>query len=444
MTSGRHLWSISEFPFQPEKLSHYETLFSVGNGYLSTRAAFEERYEDDMPVTLVHGIYNQVGEKVPELVNLPNWLDMRISIDGTPLDMTPQEHVWGELPKGVLGFRRTLHMERGLLKREVLFRAPSGGMVRLVFERFANMENVHLAAQRVTITAIDGTTEISIESGIDTDISNDGCRHWTNITTSVEDGRVSVGAVTSQAGYKLGMASYLVSPAPIEAINDDVRPRVRTTFKLEFQASATVDKLTAIYTSRDLPDPLEAAQNAVTEAACVGYNHLQAASDETWDERWQTGDVQIEGDESAQIALRFVMYHILIAAPRHEDRVSIGAKTLSGLGYKGHVFWDTELFIVPTMILTQPDIARNLLMYRYHLLEPARENARINGFEGAMFPWESADTGIETTPKWSDPLPDGSKIRIWTGEREQHISTDIAYAVWQFWRWTGDDAFMRN
>ncbi|MBC7814921.1 MAG: glycoside hydrolase family 65 protein, partial [Burkholderiales bacterium] len=125
-------------------------------------------------------------------------------------------------------------------------------------------------------------------------------------------------------------------------------------------------------------------------------------------------------------------------------RVSIGAKTLSGLGYKGHVFWDTELFIVPTMILTQPDIARNLLMYRYHLLEPARENARINGFEGAMFPWESADTGIETTPKWSDPLPDGSKIRIWTGEREQHISTDIAYAVWQFWRWTGDDAFMRN
>ncbi|MFN8561881.1 MAG: hypothetical protein U0703_09735 [Anaerolineae bacterium] len=141
--------------------------------------------------------------------------------------------------------------------------------------------------------------------------------------------------------------------------------------------------------------------------------------------------------------MRFTAYHVLIAAPRGDERVSIGAKTLSGLGYKGHVFWDTELFIVPTLILSQPALARNLLMYRYHNLPGARHKAKANGYEGAMYPWESTDTGEETTPQWSDVQPDGTRIRIWTGDSEQHISTDIAYAIWQYWRWTGDADFLK-
>src|SRR5690606_20567396 len=112
--------------------------------------------------------------------------------------------------------------------------------------------------------------------------------------------------------------------------------------------------------------------------------------------------------------------------------------------YKGHVFWDTELFIVPPLVLSQPQLARNLLMYRYHNLPGARNKARANGYEGAMYPWESTDTGEETTPQWSDPGADGTRIRIWTGDNEQHISTDIAYAVWLYWRWTGDDEFLRR
>ena len=152
----------------------------------------------------------------------------------------------------------------------------------------------------------------------------------------------------------------------------------------------------------------------------------------------------IEGDDAAQQVVRFAAYHVLIAAPRRDERVSIGPKTLSGFGYKGHVFWDTELFVVPPLILSQPELARNLLMYRYHLLPGARKKARDNGYEGAMYPWESTDTGEETTPQWSNPQPDGTRIRIWTGDSEQHIGTDIAYAILMYWRWTGDDDFIRQ
>lgn len=434
------LWQISEFPFQPERLNHFETLFTVGNGYLSTRGTFEERYTGDIPSTLVHGIYNQVEGKVPELVNIPNWLDIKITIDGMPLDMTPQKHEWGELPKGLLGYKRTLHMNNGLLRRELLFRAESGSMVRIVFDRFASMDDVHLLVQRVTITAIDGSPEIVIDSSIDTDVTNTGAKHWTNFDLNAHDDVLTLSAETNQSGYKIGMASRLLSAAIPEPVESETRIR----FTVPFQQSVTVDKFTTIYTSRDVDNPLDAAKRKLDETVWVGYDKLFSANERAWADLWETSDIQIEGDDSAQIATRFVTYHILIAAPRHEDRVSIGAKTLSGMGYKGHVFWDTELFITPVMIVSHPEIARNLLMYRYHLLQPARENAKANGFEGAMFPWESTDTGTETTPKWSDPLPDGSRIRIWTGEREQHISTDIAYAAWMYWRWTGDRAFLCN
>ena len=165
----------------------------------------------------------------------------------------------------------------------------------------------------------------------------------------------------------------------------------------------TLDNLTAVYTSRDVEQPLHTAQEKVREAARLGYAQLYADHCAEWDQYWANSDVEIEGDEVSQLAIRFTQYHILIAAPRHDDDVSIGAKTLSGLGYKGHVFWDTELFILPPLTLSQPQLARNLLMYRYHRLPGARNNAKANGFEGAMFPWESTDTGEETTPQWGDP-----------------------------------------
>ena len=167
---------------------------------------------------------------------------------------------------------------------------------------------------------------------------------------------------------------------------------------------------------------------------------------QAWAAYWADSDVEIVGDDEAQVATRYMLFQLLIAAPRDDEYVSIGAKTLSGFGYRGHVFWDTEIFILPFFTFTQPQIARNLLLYRYHTLGGARRKAQEGGCKGAQYPWESAMTGEEVTPRWV-PAPAGhpdgqQQVRVWTGDIEIHISSDIAYAVWQYWRATGDDEFM--
>jgi kojibiose phosphorylase len=438
------LWTLTEYPFQPERQLYYETIFCIGNGYLGSRASFEEGYPGDMPATLVHGVYNHAEDaQVPELANIPHWLGIEFTVDGTPFRVDFSKKDLLKPAGGVaLGYQRTLDMQHGLLKREALFRAESGGTVRVTFERFASMDNIHLMVQRVTITAIDGSPEIRLSAGLHADVDNEGRRHWKDVQTHATSEQMTLAATTTQSGYRVALASALIGDTPVTSQQHTDRVAHETHFKLGLEESVTLLKLTAITTSRDTDDPLTLAQSILSTYRQQPYDQLVAAHAAQWERLWNTTDILIEGDEEAQVATRFCAYHILIAAPRHTDDVSVGAKTLSGFGYKGHVFWDTELFVLPPLTLTQPQIARNLLMYRYHRLEGARNKAKENGYEGAMFPWESTDTGEETTPKWSDPQPDGTRIRIWTGDNEQHISTDIAYAVLQYWRWTGDDAFL--
>lgn len=440
----KRLWSISEYPFQPERHLYYETIFALGNGYLGSRGNFEEGLDGNTPATLVHGVYNHApGMLVPELVNFPNWTGLSFTVDGTPFHLRTKSLDILKPAGGVLlGYKRTLHMDTALLRREALFRAESGGTVKVIFERFASLANVHVMAQRLTVIAIDGAPRVEIHAWIDADVTNNGVTHWADLHTTADSTQITVSGKTGQSGYSMGIASGLISPQAITAASDTAQPRLTTAIQLDKDGTVTIDKLTAIYTSRDTDHPLDAAQATLREAITLGYDALYQAHTSRWDDHWRDSDVIVEGDEQAQIALRFTMYHVLIAAPQHDDDVSIGAKTLSGFGYKGHVFWDTELFILPPLTLTQPEIARNLLMYRYKRLSGARHKAKANGYEGAMYPWESTDTGEETTPQWSDPQPDGTRIRIWTGDNEQHISTDIAYAVMQYWQWTGDTEFM--
>jgi kojibiose phosphorylase len=199
-----------------------------------------------------------------------------------------------------------------------------------------------------------------------------------------------------------------------------------------------VDKFVAISTSRDIPDPVNHAIEQVL--GIPDWPAALEANNQAWEEEWRRCDVVIEGDDEAQLAVRFSLYHLLIAAPRRDERVNIGAKTLSGFGYRGHSFWDTEVFMLPVFNYTAPHLARNLLSYRYHNLPGARKKASANGYEGAQFPWESADTGEEVTPSWVPHYEDKSKlVRIWTGDIEVHVSADVAYAVYNYWKLTGDD-----
>jgi trehalose/maltose hydrolase-like predicted phosphorylase len=440
------LWNIKEYPFIPEKLRHYETIFSIGNGYLSTRGSFEERYEGDTPTTLIHGIFDHAPEmSVPELVNVPNWTDVRLTVDGTPFSLnTRNSHDLKPSQGAVLGYERLLLMNIGLLRRTVLFRAASGATVRVVFERFASLADEHILAQRIHITAIDGTPEITLEAALDGDVTNNGIRHWSVMQSDAGDNRIGLYGVTGQSHYELGMTALLAAsePAAITTQTNGTRPTASVTHQLAKDGEITFDKLTAVYTSRDTSDVRTAARAKAAEAAAIGYDTLLNQHRARWAAYWDAADIEIDGDDAAQVALRFCTYHVLIASPQHDDDVSIGAKTLSGLGYKGHVFWDTELFMLPVLTLTMPAMARNMLMYRYKRLAGARAKAQGYGLQGALFPWESTDTGVETTPQWSDPFPDGKRLRIWTGDNEQHINTDITYAILQYWQWTGDDQFL--
>jgi trehalose/maltose hydrolase-like predicted phosphorylase len=168
-----------------------------------------------------------------------------------------------------------------------------------------------------------------------------------------------------------------------------------------------------------------------------------AEHETAWANRWRCSDVTVDGDAAAQQALRFAIYHLNSAANPADERVSIGARALTGDDYHGHVFWDTEIYLLPFYILTWPEAARALLMYRFRTLGAARAKSARMGWRGALYAWESADTGAEATPEQVIGS-DRQVIDILSGKEEQHISADVAYAVWQYWQATGDEEFLRD
>jgi trehalose/maltose hydrolase-like predicted phosphorylase len=188
-------------------------------------------------------------------------------------------------------------------------------------------------------------------------------------------------------------------------------------------------------------DPAGPAQEALGQARRLGWRAVLDSHEAAWVARWRCSDVEVTGDDAAQRALRFATYHLNSAANPDDERVSIGARALTGDSYLGHVFWDTEIYLLPFYTLTWPEAARALLMYRYHTLDGARAKAARMGWHGALYAWESADTGEETTP---DQIMgrDGRPVDVLCGRQEQHISADVASAVWHYWRATGDAAFL--
>ncbi len=443
----RRLWRYTEYPFRPHDQLHLETIFTIGNGLIGTRGTFEEGYTGDTPTTFAAGIFNHHPTQIiPELVALPNWLTLRLTLNGQPF----------RLDNGViLGYERTLDFQTATLTRGVLWRAPDGTIAQLRFERFASGDNQHVLALKVRVKVLsEGTHQLTVESALDgttaytPDLSDPSKQvdHWAHLVGEAQGDTLQLDGVTNQSSYRVSMAAHLhVSGADAVPYQDVSAPRVaahRVDLTVRHHQVVEAIKLVAVHTTRDTEHPDIAACETLGAALKTGWDALYEAHRAVWARRWQDFDVLIEGDEVAQRAIRFNLYHLLIAVPMRDERVSIAAKTLSGYGYRGHVFWDTELFMLPPLTLVNPESARRLLMYRYHNLAGARAKAAAAGYEGAMFPWESTDTGEETTPRWVGPVD--APIRVWTGDHEQHISSDIAYAVMQFWQWTGDDAWMAN
>ena len=449
-------WNVVQSSFDPATQHHMETIFTLGNGYFASRGAFEEGYPGESALTFAHGLWDNMPIAITELVNLPNWLRLTLTIDGAPF----------RLDEGrVLDFQRYTNLRQGILRRDVTWQAPNGKIVDLHFERFIAYPREHLGAIRLLATAVSHPCAVTVRVGIDGHVANEDLLHLRLEDQGKAADTIWLRARTRHTARLVALAATLsvaMSSGDSEAATPELcpgYPALLAAAELKPGQTLQLDKLVALTTDRDaqaqLAPPASGAltadetagvvDRALAHLSALSYDQLRADHIAAWDARWRDGDVIVEGDDEAQLALRFNLFQLLAAAPQHDERVSIGAKALSGYGYRGHVFWDTEIFMLPYLIYTYPRTARNMLTYRYHGLAGARRKAAANGFAGAQFPWESAETGDEVTPTWVPHFSDPRQlVRIWTGDIQIHITADIAYAVMQYWRQTGDDAFMRD
>jgi len=440
--SADHGWVMTEDGFDGWRERDVEALLTIGNGYLGSRGAVEEGAGGSRPGTFIAGVYDAPpgDEATPTLYVAPDWLKVRVSVEGEPLAL---DH------GAILEHRRALDLRRGVLRREWRQRDAEGRITRVTTLRFASLADRHLLFHRIEVMAEDYSGLVSVEVRLDGAVA----RHPPSIAAGASDAGASVQgetlalATTVTSGVSIAFAEHDALrgsddkvAAERTASEDGDGVGVTWQWKATQGEVYTLERTVVVYTSRDVVDPAEAAAKHLREVKSRDAEGLLAAQAEAWAQRWETADIEVEGDEEAQRALRFGAYHLIIAGNPDDERVSIGARTLSGRAYRGHVFWDTDIFMLPFFVFTHPPTARALLMYRYHTLPQARREAEQNGYRGALYAWESAVTGVETTPRKAT-LPSGETIPILTGQYEDHISADVAYAVRQYWQATGDDDY---
>jgi kojibiose phosphorylase len=435
--SGAAHWHVVEDGLDPSRIRAAETVFAIGNGRFTTRGSFEEGYPGDRPATLMHGIFAPHPIAVSELANLPDWTALEIAVAGERFSLASGE---------ILRYRRVLDVRTGLLRRDVTWRSPAGPTLDLRFERFASLADRWVAATRVTVTALDFSGLVELRANLPAHADNEGLAHLAWQSQRVMGSTAEIAIDVCDTTNSIGLAMRLDAREAVADVQGwDVRaaPTLVASWSAGPGRSATFEKVVVLVSSHESSEPSATAAEHLGSLADQDFDTLFAASAEAWNGDWLLSDIVIEGDLEAQLATRFSIYHLLIAAPRGDDQVSIAAKTLSGFGYRGHTFWDTETFMLPFFTRVHPTIARDLLSYRYHRLGGARRKAEANGHEGAQFPWESAETGDEVTPTWVPNAQDRASLtRIWTGELAIHVSAVIAHGVMDYWRATGDDAFM--
>ncbi len=425
-----------------------ESLFAVSNGRVGTRAAVSEHGPLERPAVFVAGAFKEDPATIPELVVAPDWADFRVSVEGEELCIARC---------ATLDDRRLLDMRRGVFEHLWRCRDAAGRITRIRSQRFASLADRHVLVEIVTVSPENYSGCLRVEGLLDGRIATGP------VSIRLVAGPV-VGELSGQRCGALLCARLSVprdSPPPglvafaattcsrfagtIDATLEDLRYEraIGQSWKWEAEIGLTyrVDKLVTVFASLDEEKPGRRAAEHLRNVARQGADALLAAHVTAWSTRWQSADVEIHGDEETWRAVRFALYHLISAADPTNDRVSIGARGLTGASYNGHVFWDTEIFILPVFVHTDPPSARALLMYRCHNLPSAREKARALGYRGALYPWESTDTGRETTPPWAQ-IPGGEVIPVLTGGEEHHVAADVAYATWQYWRATGDDGFL--
>ncbi|WP_253377160.1 glycoside hydrolase family 65 protein [unidentified bacterial endosymbiont] len=436
---------LSDPVFCPHSLNKYASIMACGNGYLGLRATHEEEYTQQTRGMYLAGLYHRAGRnETNELVNLPDITGIVIELDGVNFTL---------LSGDILDWERELDFASGELRRRVLWRSPGGKCYRIESRRFVSLDQLPLVAMRLSITPVDANAQLVLKTGIDATQTNSGRQHLDEISVRVFDQHYMQGIYETQNRA----ASVVVSAyCSLSRESDNCFTAKNRSLTAHYGLSVakgdtvTLEKIVWVAHRGDkVLSHQTFAHNALAElksSAERGYASLLESSGAAWENIWKNSRVEVaSSDNLDQLALDYAVWHLTAMTPAHDERISIAAKGLTGEGYKGHVFWDTEIFLLPFHLFTRPQVARSLLRYRWLTLPGAREKARRHGWSGALFPWESAASGQEETPEFAAiNIRTGIRQKVASAQAEHHIVADIAWAVVTYWQATHDDVFMRK
>ena len=452
------VWDITEQEFQKENNYRNETTFALSNGYIGTRGTFEEAYPFDIDTGLegnfVNGFYESEHIRYGEanfgspllsqsLLNLPNLKETRVILDGEEFSMEEGS---------VESYKRTLHMKEGVLERTLVWCSPKGKKTKIKVNRLVSFARKNIMIIRYEVTPLNYNGSVEFVSKLCADVENHtrktnpivdygpfGRRLEKKNLWVKEDGLYYEGETI---GSHLTMAcgsvhTILFEGEVIEASwrseIGDLEASISCTLDGREEETITLEKFVCYSTQLDMPkEKLETfVTQELTRARQEGYSYLEERQKEYMERFWKIADVRIKGNEALQQGIHFNLFHIIQSAGR-DGRTGMGAKGLSGEGYEGHYFWDTEMYVLPVLVYTEPEAARHLLDYRYSTLEQARGRARILGHEkGALYPWRTIN-GEEASTYY--PL----------GTAQYHINGDIAYALSLYLQVTGDVEYLKE
>ncbi len=398
------------------------------------------------------GLYEHGPGDVPRIVALPAWNGISI-FDG-------QEWIAARsVDSTVRGYTQSIDMRTGTARTR--YEWVSGGRRTAVrTETFISRAAPHLAVIRLDVTP-QQATRVRVRFGLTgwppprrlalaslsraapswkpADIWYPGHMQ----VRSRESRTESWGARLSLTSVPAGRTTTLAQVAAVTWAMDLQNSTTSTTasgdsavVEIAFDAlpgrTYTFSQLTSIVSSEDAQRPLEQAGRAVEAAHSRGYERLAADNAEAWRRRWET-DIQIDGNPELQRVARSMLFYLLCSADSG-TKLGIPPMGLSSGGYYGHIFWDSDTWMFPSLLLTHPDVAHSLVAFRGRTLPAARENAKLNGFRGAMYPWEADERGVETTPHFA----------VQNAKSEIHVNGDVALAQWQYYQATGDSAWLAN
>ncbi|MCP3965270.1 MAG: glycoside hydrolase family 65 protein [Lentisphaerae bacterium] len=440
---------ITEYELIPEKVAVSETLYHTANGYIGVRGCFEEGVPSG--VKSIRGTYINAFYDTEKLhyeeryTGFPDYSQCMLKVvDAQSIKLFIDDEEFSMFEGELVSYKRILDAENGMVERVVQWKSPAGKEIELTVKRMVSFSQKEAFLTSYHVKCLNFKGLLKIVSSITSQVSNMSAEHDPRLGTSggnrllvkkiSQSGNISsLECQTRNSGLTsiCSMSNKLDTAS--ESIVTDTDNSISETFELHVEAgsSVTLEKFVTYTDSVRYEDPFKDNISINQSIQSAGFKKMVALQKQYLDEFWNHSDITIKGNDDIQNGIRYNMYQLLQSAS-NDMYSNIAAKGLSGEGYEGHYFWDTETYIYPFFLFTNPDLARNLLMFRYNTLNGARRRAREMAHpKGALFPWRTIN-GDECSAYFP------------SGTAQYHINTDVAHAVTQYWQVTNDHEFMAD